>query len=378
MKNIMFICNGDKSKIKNKEDLCLDGMYVPCVKALDNKYNVFAGMNSNIDEVYDKDNIHFFNQNVYRSLFAIKDNLKAYKTINKIIKKYNIDVIHCNTPIGGLLGRICGHKNHIKKVIYTAHGFHFFKGNSAIKNFIFKNVEKFLAHYTDAIITMNQEDYEAAQKFKLRNNGKIYFIHGVGINTSDFSNIDVNINAKRKELGLKKDDTVLICVGDINSNKNITLLLDIIKYMNNSKIKCLICGKGILMDKMIKKSEQLNISKQVKFLGFRDDIKDLLKISNIYISTSKREGLPRALMEAMASGLLCVVSNVRGNKDLIDNGKGGFCCNNIDEYVNAINNIIKSNSNDIKYSEYNINKIKNYDINNVIKEMKAIYKDIGL
>ncbi len=380
MKNIMLICNSDKSRIRNKEELKLDGMYVPCVNALGtDKYNIYAGMNCNIEsDIYDKDCIHFYNQNVFRSLTAFRDNKKAFDNINSIIKNYNIDVIHCNTPIGGFLGRICGHKNKTNKVIYTAHGFHFFKGNSFIKNFIFKNVEKYLAHFTDAIITMNHEDYEEAQKFRLRNNGKVYFIHGIGINLQDYKNINVNVEKKRKELGLLDDDIVLISMGDLIKRKNYALSLEIIFACNNPHIKYLICGKGPELELLKKQAINLGIDNQVIFLGFRTDIKELLQISDIFLFTTLQEGLPRSLMEAMASGLPCVVSNIRGNKDLIDNNKGGYCCNNVNDYVFAINKLINDKETCKSFGKYNINRIIKYDINYVTKEMKRIYKDIGI
>lgn len=379
MKNIMYISNGDKARILPQKKIKIDGVYKPCINAINKKkYNIYAGTNSDIIGIIEIDGIKFFNQNIYRNIFAFRENLKAYRNINYIINKYNIDIIHCNTPIGAFLGRICGHKNNVKKVIYTAHGFHFYKGNNIIKNFIFRNIEKYLARYTDAIITMNKEDYEAASKFKLRNNGKIYFTHGVGVNVNDFKNINIDQAKKRSKLGISKNDIVLISIGDVNDNKNISLLLDVIKEVNITNLKCLICGEGPLLNDMKKKAMDLNLNSEIVFLGYRNDIRELLNISDIYISTSKREGLPRALMEAMAAGLPCVVSKIRGNIDLIDNDKGGYCCDEIADYIYAINNIINNNKIRKKFVDYNNKKIIKYSYENVYRELTKIYKDIGL
>ena len=122
----------------------------------------------------------------------------------------------------------------------------------------------------------------------------------------------------------------------------------------------------------------LKIENQVMFLGFRKDVKELLKISDVFLFTTLQEGLPRSLMEAMASGLPCVVSNIRGNKDLIDDGKGGYCCNSIDEYVKTINRIINNKKIREEFKKYNLAKIKNYSFNKVVREMEKIYKDIDL
>lgn len=377
MKNIMFIANGDKSRIQDRRHIRMENFYTPCIKALEGKeYNIYAGINCDIDDIYDKDGVHYFNQNVYRGIFALKDNLKAYRNINNIIKKYKIDVIHCNSPIGGLLGRICGHKNKVNTIIYTAHGFHFFKGNNPIKNFIFKNAEKMLAHYTNVIITMNQEDYRNAGSFRLKKDGKLFLVHGIGVDTKKYRSVNVDKRSKKRELGINDDNIVVVSVGDLVKNKNYELALKIIKKCNNKKIVYLICGKGPTRHELERIAAKLGIEKQVRMLGFRNDVKELYAISDIFLSTSKREGLPRSLMEAMASGLPCVVSNIRGNIDLIDNNKGGYCCSNIGEYVKSINGIINNKDRIRKFKEYNTLRISDYDIKNVTKEIKMIYKEL--
>ena len=384
-KGYLLLANGNKEsndKYESKEIVRISSMRKPCFDAISSfDYNLYMGINRKYAPLLETDynkKITMYDDHIYRSIFNVKDNYRAYKNLNTFLKNNKIDVIHCNTPIGGLIGRICGYKNGVNKIIYTVHGFHFYRGNNFIKNLIFKSVEKRLAKKTDAIITMNKEDYEAALKFKLKENGKVYFTHGVGINIDDYNKVKVDYSKKRKELGLDKNDIVLISVGDINENKNISLLLDIIANIDNPSIKCIICGDGLLKEKMINKSKDLNISNRVFFLGYRNDIKELLKISNIYISTSKREGLPRSLMEAMASCIPCVVSNIRGNRDLIDTEAGGFCCNNIDEYIYSINNIINNKKNVQKFIDYNMNKIYEYSINNVVEEIKNIYEDLNL
>jgi len=381
MKNYLFISNGRKNSNEylSKENVTLKNMSKCCIiPAIKHKYNVYMAYNRKYAEdikVNDLD-VKLYNSNIYRSIFNIKDNYIAYKNLDKFLSTHKIDVIHCNTPIGGVLGRICGSKHKTNKIIYTVHGFHFFKGNSKIKNFIFYNIEKILAKKTDNIITINKEDYEAAKKFKLKNNGKVYLTHGVGINIEKFKNQKINIVQKRKSLNFKITDTIIISVGDVNKNKNCSLALDILKECNNSSIKYIICGTGPEIKKLTKKAEKLNLTNQVFFLGYRNDIDELLKISDIYLSTSKREGLPRSLMEAMAAEVPCVVSNIRGNKDLIDNEKGGFTCNGIDEYVSAINEIINNKDLIAKIKEYNNNKIKQYDYINIEKEISKIYDEI--
>ena len=170
-------------------------------------------------------NISFYNQHIYRNIFGIKDIIIGYKNLCNFLESHqDIGVIHCNTPIGGVLGRICG-KKYNKKVIYTAHGFHFFKGAPLVNRTIFKWIEEWMAHYSDAIITINKEDYEAAQKLHLKSGGKAYYIPGVGVDLNAYDGVVVDKTLKFNEIGLPDNAKVGIVVGDLNDNKNVSTLI---------------------------------------------------------------------------------------------------------------------------------------------------------
>lgn len=305
-------------------------------------------------------------------------NIKALKQLIKLIKHEKIDYIHCNTPVGGLLGRIAGSICKVKKVIYQAHGFHFYKGAPLINWLIYYSVEKFLALFTDILITINNEDYEVAKKFKLRKNGKVYKINGVGIELELYKDIDVNKSKKREELGLKEENFICIGVGRVEQNKNYKCSIEAIAKLNNNNIHLLICGEGPEKDKLKKMAIQLKIEKQIHFLGYRNDIRELLSISDCYLSTSKREGLPRSLMEAMACGLPCIVSKIRGNNDLIKDDIGGYLVSNDNvEYIaKKVNLLFYDKSLRQKMSKNNLEEIKKYDINKVIEQIERIYEAV--
>ena len=271
-------------------------------------------------------------------------NIKAYKQLVQLMKREKFDAIHCNTPIGGVLGRLAGKKCKVRKIIYQAHGFHFYKGAS--KNWlIYYPIEKWLAKYTDALITINNEDYELAKsKFQLRHNGKVYYVPGVGIDLSQYDLSDGIREKKRTELGLKETDFALISMGDLIERKNYSVAIKAMSKISDLNIHYFICGKGPEEAKLIKLSEELGLRKRVHFLGYRNDIKELLKAADAFLFTSKQEGLARSLMEAMASGLPCVVSNIRGNTDLLENTNSGFLCEATD--VLAYTKKIKKLAND--------------------------------
>lgn len=381
LKKILFISNGTKSSIDTDlENLKLDGVYVPCIKALNkNEYKIFAGINNNnINYLHTKEKINYFNQMVYRSIFNIKDNFNAYKNLNNLLSKEQIDIIHCNTPIGGALGRLCGKKNNVKKIIYTVHGFHFYKGNNILKNFIFKTAERFLARYTDAIITLNSEDYAAAKNFKLKKGSKIYYLPGIGIDTKSFKIKDFDRDSYRKTLGFNEKDIVCMAIGDLNQNKNFSLCIKAIAETKMKNLHLIICGVGDLQKELEELSVKLNIKNQIHFYGFRNDIKELLNASDIFLISSYREGLSRALMEAMSAGLPCIVSNIRGNVDLIDDKLGGFLlpCNDYIIWSKKIIELSKNSKLRRKMGQENLNKIKKFDLDIVVENLKQIYDEV--
>ena len=383
MKGYVFISNSSKPTIEkeqSRDKVKLDNVRRPPLEAaLDMGYEVFLGVNRrHVEELECDLPVKLFEAHTYRSMVAISDNITAIKNLSKILENNDIEVIHCNTPVGGLVGRLCGRKYHTKHIIYTAHGFHFYKGAPLINRTVFKWAEQIMAHWTDVIITMNQEDYEAAQKFKLRKGGKVYKVHGVGINLSDFDNIQVDKTAKRAELGLKDSDIICISAGDIVARKNYGVAIEAIAKTNNPNLHYLICGVGPEKDKLEKKARELGIIDQIHFMGFRSDVKELMKISDVFLFTSLQEGLPRSLMEAMAIGLPVVTSNIRGNVDLVDDHKGGYLCKSldIDEFTEAIKQLSDDEQLRVRMASVNKDTIKAYDISVVNDEIRRIYSEV--
>ena len=339
-------------------------------------YEVYFGINrANPESLPCELNVHLYDSHTYRSIFDLKSNYIAYKNLMNLLKTGNFEVIHCNTPIGGVIGRVCGKKAKIKKVIYTAHGFHFYKGAPFINRTLFKWVEQIMAHWTDAIITMNKEDYQAAQKFKLRNHGNVYYIPGVGIDTEACRN-KVDKESFKRKLGLTNTDIICIAMGDLVKRKNYETSIKSIAKTNNPNLHFLICGKGPELKSLQKLTWDLNVEKQIHFLGFRSDIKELLAISDIFLFTTFQEGLPRSMMEAMAAGLPCVASNIRGNVDLIENGKGGYLRNpkDVDGFAEVINTLAKEKKLRESIGLSNLETIKKFDIENVKLVIKEIYE----
>ena len=309
-----------------------------------------------------------------RSLPFHPKNISTYRTLKKAMKEKEISLVSCHTPIGGFLGRIAAKKMHVPCVVYEAHGFLFFKNGPKL-GWLYKLIERRLARYTNYLITINEEDYQNAQRFKLKPAGQCYMVHGSGMHLN-FAEIPLGEKARIKtELGIDENQKVLISIGELNANKNVETLLKSLPLVQTKNWVLLVCGEGPHDKKLKNLANRLHIDDKVRFLGYRTDIQQLLSISDIYVTCSKREGLSRTVSEAMAARVLCVVSNRRGMKDLIDDKKGGFLFEPLDhkqlsavlDNALTLNDITKQ-----KLLDYSQNKIKNYTTEVVRNECLAI------
>lgn len=384
-KGYLFIGNGTKPTLDEAESLMPKKLsnvsLIPAKIAEELGFTIFLGINRNHPEMIECEDIkaQFYDQHTYRSIFAIKDNIIAYRNLCNFLSVHpEIEFLHCNTPIGGVVGRLAGKKYGIKKIVYTAHGFHFYKGAPLINRTCFKWVEKYLARYTDAIITMNEEDFVSASKFSLRNNGAIYKIPGVGVDVSSFQNLNVNVEKYREEFHIPSDAIVGIGTGDVVPRKNYKCAIKSIAECHNPFVHYVICGKGNQTEELMKYSEELGVESQIHFAGFRKDIRQLLTFADFFLFCSNQEGLPRSMMEAMSAGLPCIVSKIRGHVDLIEDHKGGrlIPVNDSKGFADAIEDMIKDQTLMEKYRAYNLERIKEYDIEVVKAKFREIYQDI--
>ncbi len=300
-----------------------------------------------------------------------KKNLKAGKILKKIVAKNKYDIVHFHTPIASAFGRfyIKSLRKDGTKIFYTAHGFHFYKGAPAKNWIIYYPMEKYLSRFTDVLITINEEDYQRASK-KLHQK-KIYKIPGVGIDIRKFTDVNIDINAKRKELCIPEDAFLLISVGELNKNKNHRIIIEAMAKINDKKIYYIICGEGAERPSLVELARSLNLSDNVILLGSRTDIPGLLKVADLFVFPSKREGLPVSVMEAMASGLPVIASDIRGCRDLIGADNGSLIEKGVSGWSESIMQYCSLSSKDnLKKTKNDIDKIS---INEVLEKMGKIY-----
>lgn len=342
----------------------------------ENGYEVHVATNGNEEIPYcDKKHIVTFERSPLKT-----NNLKAIKQLKKIIDEEKFELIHTHTPMGAVVTRLAARKarKNGTRVLYTAHGFHFFKGASIKHWAIFYPVEKFLARYTDTLITINLEDYELA-KNKFKKCKDIKYVPGVGIDPEkfNFKFSDKEKKELRESLGLKEDDFILIYPAELNKNKNQIMLIRVMKRMANQykNIHLLLPGKDSYKGYYQKIVKKLKLDKQIHFLGYREDVPKLLKISNVAVATSKREGLPVNIMEAMYVGLPIVATKCRGQYDLVKDRKNGYIVD-IDDDIKmqeSIENLMNDKTICENQSIENKEMAKGYTLDKIMKDMKEIY-----
>lgn len=303
------------------------------------------------------------------------ENIKAYSQLKGLIDTEKFDLIHCHTPVGGIITRLAAISSRRKnktKVIYTAHGFHFFKGAPLINWLIYFTAEKLCSYFTDCIITINKEDYNNA-KSKL-NAKEVCYVPGVGVDTAFFYENAGKREELLSEIAAHKDSIILLSVGELSDRKNHSVSIKALSEIKNENVHLVIAGTGEKREEFLSLANSLGIDKRVHLLGFRTDIPSLLKSADIFLFPSLQEGLPVALMEAMSCSLPVICSEIRGNTDLIDQSCGILCqADDVKAFKEAVERLINDTSLRKAMSEKALERSKNYDIKIIEKYMKDIY-----
>ena len=263
--------------------------------------------------------VRCFHVDFSRSPVQIGKHVQCYHTVKRLMLENQYLFCHCHSPIGGAIARIAGHATKTK-IIYTAHGFHFYKGASVLNWAIYYPIELLLSYWTNCLITINKEDYyRAKHKFHAK---KTVYIPGVGIDSNRFQNLGISREQKRQELGLSKEDIFILSVGELNQNKNHEVVVRALAGLKGQNIVYMIAGEGNQKEHLNTLAEENGVS--LRLLGFREDICSLLEAADVFAFPSKREGLSVSVMEAMFMKKPVIASKIRGNTDLIKDGENGL------------------------------------------------------
>jgi glycosyltransferase involved in cell wall biosynthesis len=263
-----------------------------------------------------------------RNLLDLNNLFDAPKAIQEIVQQEGYDLVHVHTPVAAFVTRWALRKvrrNNKLKVIYTAHGFHFIKGAPFYKNLVFIILEKLAGNWTDYLVVINKDDQEAALKYRIIKKANLLYTPGIGINSAyyDPNLISENdLNEVRNQIGLDENDRYFLMVAEFNNNKNQAEAVKALHKLNNQSIHIVFAGTGSTMATVKELSEHLEISDRVHFLGYRNDIPRLIKGSIALLLTSRREGLPRCILESMSLEVPVIATNIRGTRELLADGVG--------------------------------------------------------
>lgn len=308
------------------------------------------------------------------------NNLKAFKKIKEIQKKNKYDIVHVHTPVASFVTRYALRNEKKLKIVYTCHGFHFYKDGPLINWILFYPLEKIAAKWTDTLVTINSEDYEIAKGFTLRNNGQVFEMHGVGIEKDKYVTENFDKSEYRKKLGLNDDDFVILVLAELNKNKN---HIQLIKAMNLLKdkypnIKAIFAGNGPLEDDVKKQIKENELEDKISLLGWRNDVKELINSSDLVGLFSKREGLGKCLLEAMICGKCVIATNTRGPRELIEQDINGYMfeIDDIETTAKSIERIYLDKKLKSKFERNVVDTANRYLLDNVLQQLSCIYKDL--
>lgn len=305
------------------------------------------------------------------------ENKQAYRNLKKTIDDGSFDIVHCHTPVAAVLTRLAARDARKKgcKVIYTAHGYHFFKGAPLLNWLLFFPAEWLCAFWTDVLININKEDYAFSRKHM--HPKRLEYVPGVGVDLSRIQNAQVDRNAKRAELGLRDDDFVLLSVAEMTKNKNHKMMLQALALLPEKRIHLICAGRGQELENNNALCAQMGLDDRVRFLGYRSDVPELYQISDAFLFVSFREGLSLSLMEAMGAGLPSIVTPIRGNTDLVENGKQGLYAELTPQSIaKAIETLAADPSLCTQLGNSAKEKVQAFSLDRVSEQMKDIYLSV--
>lgn len=308
-----------------------------------------------------------------------KDSWEAYKALRKLVRHHNYDIVHCHTPMGAVLTRLATRslRKDGVKVLYTAHGFHFYKGSPPINWVLYYPVEKLLSRYTDCLITINPEDYKRAQSLNFKAQS-IKFVNGVGIDTTKFNPISEEEKRElRHKKGFKEEAFILTIVGELSNRKNQGLMIEAMRTLVETipSIQLLLVGTGDYLESFKEKVKEYCLDKSVQFLGYRRDVDELMQVTDVSVTCSRQEGLPVNVMEAMATGLPVVATGCRGNRDLVHHSINGLTIelDDVDCLIHSIQLLHQHKALRTRLGKRGRQMIQEYSNQSIDQQMDAIY-----
>lgn len=302
-------------------------------------------------------------------------NVRAARDLARILGETKYDLIHCNTPVAGVLTRLLAQRARAAgaRLVYTAHGFHFYRG-APLRNWLaYYPLEWALAFLTDVLVTINTEDHARAKRFPAR---RVVYVPGVGVDVDKFASPRNDVAEVRKGLGLPTDAFVVLSVGELNDNKNHRTIIRALAQLDDPTVHYLICGNGPRREQLAQLTSELGVDARTHFLGYRRDVPDMLAASDVFCLPSFREGLPLSVMEAMAAGKPVVCSRIRGAEDLIQQDVGGSIVDrpgDVNGFADALRGLVSDAARRTAFGAHNRRRVEAFSTGAVFSALRGVY-----
>lgn len=310
-------------------------------------------------------------------------NYAVISQVQKLVAQEQYDIVHVHTPVAAFVLRYAlrNYRHaHPTKVVYTAHGFHFYQGGHPVKNALFLRLEKLAGRWTDRLVVINQEDYRAARQYQIVAPEKCLYMPGIGLDISAYAPEKVSaaeVNTIRTELGLAPNDHLLLMIAAFNPGKRHDDAIRALAHLQRPEIHLAFAGIGSRQERMRALAKEVGVDANVHFLGYRRDIPALLKCATATLLLSDREGLPRSSMESLAMGVPVIGTDIRGLRDLLVDG-GGLLVKpgDIAGVAQAMQQIVDQENATIDMARKGRNNVQKFDLHHLIQLHQELYNEL--
>lgn len=332
------------------------------------------GTRARFDQVYDI--------KLSRNPFAVANLTSAPSRIQAIVKQGDYDLVHVHTPIASFVAR--GALRNLRRtgrpsVIYTAHGFHFYKGAPAVKSAFYKLMEKIGGWWTDYLVTINKEDFQAAKSLRLTRPDRVRYMPGIGVDVESLRPETVStegVAQLRSELGVPTEARLFLMVANFDPGKRHRELLAAFHEWKGNNSYLVFAGIGPLLETVKSQAATLGIADRCRFLGFRKDVPVLMRASTATILPSEREGLPRSVMESMCLGVPVIGTEIRGLGDLLADECGyTFKVGDVDGLRKQLELVSTDEARRQRVIQNALKRIVSFDVKKVIGEHERLYAE---
>lgn len=290
------------------------------IDALANEATQRTGLLGEFDTIYDI--------TWSRNPLAVSDHFDTWNRVRRVAIEGRYDIVHVHTPIAAFVTRLALRSLPAADrptIIYTAHGFHFYSGQGRLGHAIFRTLERTAAPWTDYLVTINREDYDAARAFGTIDPERVRFIPGIGVDTAVYAEAAVqpaDAARVREGLDIPASAFMLTMVAEFSPVKRHAHILSALARVRDESVVLVLAGDGPLVGETHALAEQLGVSARVRWAGFRRDIPAVLAASDALTLVSAREGLPRSVLEAMSMGRPVIGTATRGIADAVGQEAG--------------------------------------------------------